>query len=224
MAERSFNEALLDKSPAIILTENRKWEIESCSEAWVEKMGYSREEPLGKSFLDFFVPEQQDAVRKARERFRTGFDKVKEFNAQIMAKSGRVVDFVLNARVENSAAHWRVILTISDVTDLMETQHKLTELVEHDELTGPLSRRGLKERFGKGKRSRAAGLFLLDVDHFKSVNDTYGHEAGDRLLQAFGATLSKLTQEEGCAVRLGGEEFTLLRPWKGWDEAQGLRH
>jgi EAL domain-containing protein (putative c-di-GMP-specific phosphodiesterase class I) len=52
------------------------------------------------------------------------------------------------------------------------------------------------------------------------VNDSYGHEAGDALLSAMGQTMMRLTETVGCAARLGGEEFAIIRPWQGWDEAK----
>ena len=52
------------------------------------------------------------------------------------------------------------------------------------------------------------------------MNDSYGHEAGDALLSAMGQTMTRLTETVGCAARLGGEEFAIIRPWQGWEEAK----
>lgn len=134
VAQESFNETLLVKSPAIILTESRDFRIESCSEAWISTMGYSRDETLGQSLEQFFVPEQRDKVIKERAAFASGARTLGEFRGQLLSKSGRRIDVKINARVDRSIDHWVVILTLSDITDMVRTQEKLTELVEHDEL------------------------------------------------------------------------------------------
>ena len=107
-----------------------------------------------------------------------------------------------------------------ELLHMMRTQHQLQLLVSYDELTGLYSRRGLKEQFGDRVRTKDAGVYILDLDHFKSVNDSYGHEAGDALLSAMGQTMTRLTETGGCAARLGGEEFAIIRPWQGWEEAK----
>ncbi len=87
----------------------------------------------------------------------------------------------------------------------------------HDELTG-LARRGVACRYVAERRrsGRATTLVLLDLDHFKSVNDTFGHRAGDQLLAEVGARLaSQARQMNGCAARLGGDEFLLALPGAG---------
>ncbi|WP_206436078.1 sensor domain-containing diguanylate cyclase [Altericroceibacterium xinjiangense] len=89
----------------------------------------------------------------------------------------------------------------------------LAELADRDPLTGLLNRRGFVSRceqaFGEHKTS-PFGLLLIDVDHFKRVNDRFGHEAGDAVLVALGTKLQSFEQRYPClAGRLGGEEFVL---------------
>lgn len=96
---------------------------------------------------------------------------------------------------------------------------QLTHLVERDPLTGLFSRQGFTGWFVEDERKENAALFIMDADHFKSVNYSYGHDAGDALLKAFADTLTRLTKKAGCAIRLGGEEFAVIRPWADWEEA-----
>jgi diguanylate cyclase (GGDEF)-like protein len=93
-----------------------------------------------------------------------------------------------------------------------------------DDLTGLLSRRVLNEQLtGLGSRYAIA---MVDVDHFKGFNDTYGHDVGDQVLKMVGARLMNMTGG-GSPFRYGGEEFTVLFPGKGAKEAhphlEGLR-
>ncbi|MEH6435204.1 GGDEF domain-containing protein [Massilia sp. DD77] len=93
----------------------------------------------------------------------------------------------------------------------------------HDPLTGVFNRRHFEQLMGQQEatvhgRSRdrhyqaAVGLLLLDVDHFKRINDTYGHAAGDEVLKVVAARLSSLVREQDAVVRWGGEEFVLVLP------------
>jgi diguanylate cyclase (GGDEF)-like protein len=88
---------------------------------------------------------------------------------------------------------------------------------ETDDLTGAQNRRGFEAR-AAAELARAAragaevGVILLDLDHFKSVNDTQGHEAGDELLRWVGATLALALREHDAVGRVGGDEFAVLLP------------
>jgi diguanylate cyclase len=88
-----------------------------------------------------------------------------------------------------------------------------------DALTGVLNRKGFDQKLADMLRQplsegRTHGLLMLDIDHFKSVNDTHGHVMGDRVLQALGEVLRTLvSSEDGCTVaRYGGEEFAIMMP------------
>lgn len=102
-----------------------------------------------------------------------------------------------------------------------------------DPLTGLANRRHLEtifdtERAAARHSGQPISCMILDVDHFKRFNDTFGHEAGDLVLREVGAILSRATREHGLACRYGGEEFLLLMPGLGPDEAmrraEAVRH
>jgi diguanylate cyclase (GGDEF)-like protein len=92
---------------------------------------------------------------------------------------------------------------------------ELAEVSRTDELTGALNRRGFQERAGAelavARRSGAqVGVILLDLDHFKVVNDTRGHHAGDELLRDVGRVLAGTLREGDAVGRIGGDEFAIL--------------
>ena len=96
-----------------------------------------------------------------------------------------------------------------------ETSQQLRTLVVTDELTGLLNRRGFEERArAMLAHTRRLGLpltaLMVDLDHFKRINDALGHEAGDQALRLFGRLLLAHRRESDLAARLGGEEFCLL--------------
>jgi diguanylate cyclase (GGDEF)-like protein/putative nucleotidyltransferase with HDIG domain len=94
---------------------------------------------------------------------------------------------------------------------------RLRELAELDPLTGLRNRRGFEQGLDGGRAPLA--LLICDLDHFKRVNDTLGHPAGDDVLRRFADLLRACTREEDAAIRLGGEEFALVLSGVGEREA-----
>lgn len=86
---------------------------------------------------------------------------------------------------------------------------QLSHLATHDPLTGLRNRRGLDELLD-GQRS--VSVLVCDIDRFKEINDRYGHEGGDRVLQRFGELLLSMARATDVAIRLGGEEFCMVLP------------
>ena len=112
-------------------------------------------------------------------------------------------------------------VTVGDHISLALANIRLRETlrhqVVHDALTGLFNRRYLEETLEReiyrGRRKGASlGLIMLDLDHFKHFNDTYGHEAGDNLLRTLGKFLASRVRQEDVACRYGGEEFVLILP------------
>jgi len=107
---------------------------------------------------------------------------------------------------------------------LEEVQLKLQQEASHDTLTGLLNRRGLHEAapLCLSKYDRAgqpAAVFLLDLDHFKAVNDQHGHEAGDQVLQLLADVLRQQLRQSDVICRYGGEEFLVLLPQTSVEQA-----
>jgi diguanylate cyclase (GGDEF)-like protein len=106
-------------------------------------------------------------------------------------------------------------LLLETVSILEHDLQKVQELAYHDELTGLPNRRLLKDRYklavARSDRQREnVGLLIVDIDKFKSVNDTYGHGAADRLLQLVAKRLLRCTRASDTACRYGGDEFVVL--------------
>ncbi|HET9863300.1 MAG TPA: EAL domain-containing protein [Steroidobacteraceae bacterium] len=106
-----------------------------------------------------------------------------------------------------------------------ERTRQLQELAEQDPLTGIANRRqlfgALNEALHKARRTgERVGVFFLDIDNFKTLNDSLGHSYGDRVLIAISRRLQSLAQECGFAARLGGDEFTLVR--QGGKDAEDI--
>jgi diguanylate cyclase (GGDEF)-like protein/PAS domain S-box-containing protein len=111
----------------------------------------------------------------------------------------------------------RIIMTVRDVTDEKTAEQRIRWTAGHDTLTR-LANRGLfQEKLDSAIRTAAAdggavGLLMLDLDDFKQINDTLGHDAGDVLLKMFAGRLRDLVRPQDTVARLGGDEFALVMP------------
>jgi two-component system cell cycle response regulator len=107
---------------------------------------------------------------------------------------------------------------------LRQSVQESIEMAHYDPLTGLNNRRSLERRLPamiESARLRGAALtmMVLDIDHFKRVNDTYGHDVGDLVLKGFGAQLQETVRSGDLICRLGGEEFVVVMPGVGLSEA-----
>lgn len=120
----------------------------------------------------------------------------------------------------------------AQVVEISRLQESVREQAIHDALTGLFNRRYLEETLPRElassrRRNAPMSVILLDIDHFKTVNDTYGHQVGDRTLQSLAALLDRSTREGDIACRYGGDEFVLVLPdttlADAIDKAESLR-
>lgn len=122
---------------------------------------------------------------------------------------------------ENTESLTHLAVTVADHISLALANIRLRETlryqVVHDPLTELFNRRYLEETLTREihrvkRKGAPLGVFMLDLDHFKRFNDTYGHEAGDNLLRSVGQFLQVHIRQEDVACRYGGEEFVLILP------------
>lgn len=111
-------------------------------------------------------------------------------------------------KLESVAYLISALMYIDNLTD------KLRAIADTDSLTGVLNRRSFLRQFAEirseQRRSRGIGIALIDLDHFKKVNDCHGHKAGDQVLVHFCHLLRKVCRNEDLIARFGGEEFCIL--------------
>jgi diguanylate cyclase (GGDEF)-like protein/PAS domain S-box-containing protein len=141
---------------------------------------------------------------------RIGIDRV----WSVVCKDGKVKEIEFKLTFLDDG---RVILMLSDVTERKRTEEELAHKATHDLLTGLPNRMLFKDRFSVAMAQaqrfhKKLAVIFLDLDRFKEVNDTLGHDAGDRLLCAAGNRLTDLVRKTDTVARMGGDEFLLLLP------------
>ncbi|MET0377332.1 MAG: EAL domain-containing protein [Rhizorhabdus sp.] len=171
--------------------------------------------PLGQPWIEFWP-------RRVRPRFASALDTarsgaVARFNAKRAARSGlpQWWDVVITPIKDLQGRVCRLLSICRDVTDSKTASNRLKWTSEHDALTNLANRSMFQSHLQAATiRSKQTGepfgLLLLDVDHFKHVNDTLGHAAGDKLLQVMAARLQAGVRPTGFTARLGGDEFAII--------------
>lgn len=105
------------------------------------------------------------------------------------------------------------VIAFSDISNTMLEQVRLMRKVTHDKLTGALNREFFEKNITqiiKDVRPQKLGMIFADIDHFKQVNDVYGHNRGDEVLKQFVKTIERSIRHEDYLIRWGGEEFIIL--------------
>ncbi len=194
-------------------------EIEWMNERFWELLGYDPREkkPLAKEWQDLINP---DDLKVAIDNFQ-----------KHCADSAHHYDQIVRYRHKNGKTIWvrcrgiairdeqgkpiRMLGAHNDLTDLMELKENLRIMANTDALTGLANRNSLKEHFAwvaknLKRNPESLSLVMLDIDHFKNINDTYGHQIGDSVLMAVGSAIRQACRENDFPVRWGGEEFIVL--------------
>ncbi len=114
-----------------------------------------------------------------------------------------------------------VVSAIRDITHRKAHEERLARAALTDALTGLINRRGLDEELASRLAAGGAGcVALFDLDHFKQVNDSFGHAAGDEVLRRFAALARSSVRDQDVVARLGGEEFAVVLPDATIDQAR----
>ncbi|NJA89184.1 diguanylate cyclase [Rhodocyclus tenuis] len=143
--------------------------------------------------------------------------KLEDVLAEVMRETRAIQLNAQRSRDELRAAQLRVEAAEQRVNELQVELDRASTLVRHDQLTGTLNRRGLEDAFAKEaaralRRQTGLCVGLLDIDNFKKLNDSLGHDAGDAALIHLATVIRETLRPQETVARLGGEEFLILLP------------
>ena len=179
-------------------------------------LGYTYEELVeetGEEMQKIIAPEDWDRVEKT---IYESLEKTGEYDVQyrVIRKDGtRLWVDDKGHEIVTEDGRRAMVSVMLDVNENIRLQERLRKEAMEDPLTGILNRKGAIVRIEKYLSDRQSGaMFLLDIDNFKQLNDTFGHQAGDRVLQLLADIIKQNSREEDVAARIGGDEFLLFLP------------
>jgi diguanylate cyclase (GGDEF)-like protein/PAS domain S-box-containing protein len=194
--------------------------------AFCDIVGYAPEALLNLSFEAITHPDDVAKDIAYLKRMETGEIGSYEIEKRYLHKDGRIVwvqNTVSIARDETGTQQ-QIIQQVQDITERKEPAQRLEHEARTDCLTGLSNRRHFLElasqELVRVRRYRSPlTLAMLDVDHFKTINDTYGHEIGDKVLMELADICCRALREPDVVGRIGGEEFAILFPQTTGDQA-----
>lgn len=154
-----------------------------------------------------------------REAFKNAIENGKSFNITYKIKAGSKKEIVVNSHAEVEKGHDGTSRLISgttlDITDRIKAESDIQQLINYDSLTSLPNRNMLHDRLKiaiahADREKRLVAVIFLDLDRFKRINDTLGHNSGDTLLKAVAERLSACVRESDTLARLGGDEFGIV--------------
>lgn len=224
-AERSFRRssrhfrALFDTAASPIMLVDATFRIRQWNASAETLFGYSRDEAVGRNLVETFIPEEyrDEMSWKILKTLGAGHNTRETLETGIQSYDGtdHIILWNLNLLHDEEDDRQQLILIGQNISEMRRTQDQLHYLAHFDVLTGTANRRLFEDRCRRALASASrhghnCALLSLDVDHFKRINDTLGHDAGDALLQTLAQRLQDNVREEDTIARLGGDEFAVL--------------
>lgn len=219
--EKDFIENLLDTAQVVVLTQDASGKIIMTNTYGEILTRYSEEELQGKHFMELLAPDgEQYNLDVYLLEIRKGNRDQLRHEAIVLCKddSKRNVAWLHSRLTWQSKDDPSVILSVGlDITEYKRVEGHLAWLADHDPLTNLYNRRRFSEELEQilswAERYQHPGaLLFFDLDRFKFVNDTSGHQAGDAMLKMVADMLSRTVRTADIAARLGGDEFAVILP------------
>jgi diguanylate cyclase (GGDEF)-like protein/PAS domain S-box-containing protein len=182
----------------------------------INMLGFSRDNYLGRKLCDIqpfdTVPECATTLAPLQARDSVSFD-----HWRLTAKNTSLVDVEFVASAYDVDGARMVQCNIRDITNRIRDEERITYMALHDALTGLPNRTLLKDRLIQSiamacRNNKRVAVLMLDLDHFKDINDSLGHQIGDGLLEALAKRLKSSLRDSDTVARIGGDEFVIALP------------
>jgi diguanylate cyclase (GGDEF)-like protein len=184
--------------------------IEDSNDSFCKIVRARREEVIGRPFSTFATGASNVALEAPDSAMRTAFA------FDLVTADGEIVPTEILKRVTGGTDTGQAILAVRDLRERRQAETRIQFLANHDALTGLANRRlfgvRLEDEITRAWRTgNALAVYFIDLDHFKQINDAFGHAAGDEVLVATAHRLEGLTRGGDIVARLGGDEFVVVR-------------
>ena len=220
-----FLDTLLNAIPVPVFYKDVEGRYLGFNKAYETFFGATRDQLIGKSVFDISPPELAK-IYHAKDAELYESRGIQEYESRVKDAHGSYHDVIFNKAVfqDSQGVVSGLIGAILDITErklaeaeIQKLQEQLRELALHDPLTGLYNRRYLDETIKREliratRYDQPIGIVMCDIDHFKVVNDMYGHIAGDEVLREFAELLRTNVRSSDVVCRFGGEEFLLFFP------------
>ena len=185
----------------------------SVNDAAVDHYGYPREKFLAMSYADLWPAAERAQHLEALQVVAEAYQSSQSWHHA--KANGELIEVVTFGRRVTFADRAAFLVTVMDVTERKRAEARIAHMAHHDALTDLPNRTVFSQRLNDAlvrvRRDRARiAVLWVDLDHFKAVNDSFGHTVGDRLLKAAAERLRNASGEGALVARLGGDEFAVL--------------
>lgn len=208
-------QVITNYAPVGLIQLNKDWECIYVNDAWCEYCHLTPGECYGLGWINGI---NSDDLEGTLNSIRVDLSSKGRYSNKLRLKTplGRITWVTLDARslfYEDGSING-VVISVQDITDYLKKERELKDIAETDQLTGLVNRSFFNDRLEVAingiKRFGAIALLFIDLDKFKQINDTLGHEFGDELLKQVGERLTSCLRRVDTIARIGGDEFTVL--------------
>ncbi|MBP1755214.1 MAG: hypothetical protein H6Q59_1612 [Firmicutes bacterium] len=213
--QKQFTENIITEAPVLIVTHDEN-KIIGFNPYSQKVCGYTEEDLRDRSWMEVMVtPEYRPMLQKIFEEIRLT-KQISNFEFPLIGKDGSVVNILWNSSLITSPMDKKVSYFVSfgaDISERKRYEEKVRHLAFYDSLTGLPNRTMFESEINHYLSQEHIGNFMIayiDIDNFKTINDSMGHQVGDLFLTYFADCLRAEIREPNFAARLGGDEFAIL--------------
>ncbi len=209
----------VERTPLAVIEWDREHRVSAWNPAAEAMFGFRESEVLGRCATDFIVPASDAAVVEAMwEELAETRDGTK-FGLANLTRPGTVIqcEWYNTPLVDPGGRIVGFASLVQDVTERLNTERTIQYMAHHDALTGLPNRRLMQDRLNQAimqarRKQRYVAVLFLDLDRFKMLNDTLGHDTGDIILKDVARRLTASVREVDTVSREGGDEFVVILP------------